>query len=123
MLFVKHPSIILLARAEKSEVAAQKALAIAQAKQASAAKSRELAALAESKERIAELRQIESAAYLRYTQVSDAYAAASLSRDAAKAACETTVKKLKRTEAQLQIATADLDFAKTQVDLAEKECK
>lgn len=72
----KRASLDLLKSAAKSDAAAQKAFALAQAAQTKADKARELAGVAEAKERVAELSKAEVAATLTLSNASAIHMAA-----------------------------------------------
>jgi phage I-like protein len=116
-MFGKVTSTGLLKAAAKSEASATKALAVAQAAQADAAKKRELARTVEVKERVAELSKAETAAKLFHSQASNAYMAAVAERNTAEAALAATQKKVAAASEALQAAASDFNRAKAAADV------
>jgi hypothetical protein len=104
-------SLNLLKSAAKSDAAAQRAFALAQAAQTKANKARELASVAEAKELILELSKAEVAARLTQTNAASAYMASVTDRNSAWSAYEATKKNEEVTMAALTRSDADLTAA------------
>jgi hypothetical protein len=114
----KSSSLALLKTAAKSDAAAQKAFALAQAAQAKAAKARELASMAEAKERANELKKLETAATLESTQAGNTFMAAVTERNIAKAALDAAEENVVVAKNVMQDAAAKMVAAKELADAA-----
>lgn len=109
----KKTSISLLKSAAKSDAAAQKAFALAQAAQTKADKARELAGVAEAKERVIELSKAEVAAKLTHANASATHTAALTERNATWAAYKAAQKNAEATEIAMVSAGKSLTEAKS----------
>lgn len=105
-------SITLLKSAAKSDAAAQRAFALAQAAQTKADKARELAGVAEARERVVELSKIELAATLALTNASATNTAAIADRNTAWSTHEAAKKNEEVTTAALRKAKEIMAAAK-----------
>ena len=111
-------SLGLLRSAAKSDATAQRAFALAQAAQAAQAaqtkadKARELAGLAEAKERVVELSKEEVAARLILASTSATHMAALADRNTAQGSYEASKKTVNATQAALFLAEGNLSKAK-----------
>ena len=104
-------SLGLLKSAAKSDAAAQRAFALAQAAQTKAEKARELAGVIEAKELILELSKAEVAARLNQANAASVYMASVTDRNSAWSAYEAAKKNEEVMKAALTKADTDLIVA------------
>jgi hypothetical protein len=119
----KRTSLSLLKSAAKSDAAAQRAFALAQAAQTKAGKARELAGVAEAKERVADLTKAEVAAKLIQANASATHTAAITDSNALWASYQAAKKNEEVTKSALVAADGNLNVAQRAADAERAQLK
>ena len=119
----KRTSLDLLKSAAKSDAAAQRAFALAQAAQTKADKARELAGVAEVKERVVELSKAEVAARLTHANACATHTAAIADRNLYRARGQAAQKNVEATEAAMILAGKSVGAAQGAADVERARIK